>query len=67
VTMKNFVFYDVASCGSCKNRCFRGIYRSIIRVTRIIEVGKTLPLTSSPNLVTLMMEAIRVYSRCVGR
>jgi hypothetical protein len=24
VTMKNAVFWDVKSCGSCKNRHFRG-------------------------------------------
>jgi hypothetical protein len=24
VTMKNIVFWDVALCGSCKNRCFGG-------------------------------------------
>jgi hypothetical protein len=24
VTMKNGVFWDVTSCGSCKNRCFGG-------------------------------------------
>jgi hypothetical protein len=32
---------------------------SIIRVTRIGELGTTLAVTSSPILVTLMMEALR--------
>jgi hypothetical protein len=27
VTMKNAVFWDVTSCGSCKNRRFEGTYR----------------------------------------
>jgi hypothetical protein len=36
--MKNGVFWDVTSCGSCKNRRFA----SFIRVTRIGEIGKTL-------------------------
>jgi hypothetical protein len=27
VTMKNAIFWDVTSCGSCKNQCFRGKYR----------------------------------------
>jgi hypothetical protein len=26
VTMKNFIFWDVTPCGSCKNQCFRGMY-----------------------------------------
>jgi hypothetical protein len=25
--MKNVVFWDVAPCGSCRNRCFGGKYR----------------------------------------
>jgi hypothetical protein len=27
VIMKNAIFWDAASCGSCKNRTFGGTYR----------------------------------------
>jgi hypothetical protein len=47
VIMKNGVFWDVTPRGSCKNRCFGGISASIIRVTRISEVGTTLAATSN--------------------
>jgi hypothetical protein len=43
--MKNAVFWDVTPCGSCKNQRFGGTYRSIIRVTRISELGTALALT----------------------
>jgi hypothetical protein len=36
--MKNGVFWDVTSCGSCKNRSFGGTYASFIRVTSIGEL-----------------------------
>jgi hypothetical protein len=67
VTMNNAVFWDITPCGSCKNRCFGGIYASIIRVTRIGELGTTYirrllvtanVVPSSPILVTLIMEAL---------
>jgi hypothetical protein len=29
VTMKDTVFYDVMSCGSCKNRCFGETYHHL--------------------------------------
>jgi hypothetical protein len=45
--MKNAVFWDVVQCGSFKNRCFGGKYRSIIRVKGISELGKTLAVTSN--------------------
>jgi hypothetical protein len=41
------VFWDVMLCGSCKNQCFGGTYDSIIRVTRIGELGATLAITTS--------------------
>jgi hypothetical protein len=46
VTMKNGVFWDVVSCGSCKNRRFRERTASIIRVTRIGGI-RTLAVTSN--------------------
>jgi hypothetical protein len=47
VTMKNAALWDVTPCGSCKNRRF-GEKRSasIIRVTKIAELGTTLTVTS---------------------
>jgi hypothetical protein len=46
VTMKNGVFWDVTPCGSCKNGRFGVTWRLIIRVTRIGELGTTLPIFS---------------------
>jgi hypothetical protein len=45
--MKNGVFWDVMSCGSCKNRVSEELSASIIRMTRIGELGKTLAVTSN--------------------
>jgi hypothetical protein len=45
--MKNFVFWDVRPCGSCKN---------IRRVLRLPDNANVDP--SSPIIFTLMMEAI---------
>jgi hypothetical protein len=70
--MKHGVFWDVTPCGSCKNRVWEERSASIIRVTRIGELGTTVAVTSirptllvtasvvpsSPILVTLMMEAL---------
>jgi hypothetical protein len=69
VTEKNAVFWDGTPYGSCKNRRFEELSASIIRVTRISELGTALAITSnrctlvmanvpsSPILVTVMMEA----------
>jgi hypothetical protein len=57
VTMKNGFFWDVTPCGSCKTDASEELSASIIRATRIGELG-TLAVTSSPILVTLMMEAL---------
>jgi hypothetical protein len=43
--MKNAAFWDVTPYGSCKNRRFGGL--SIIRVTRIGELGTTLAVTKN--------------------
>jgi hypothetical protein len=37
--MKNAVFWEVIQCGSCKNRLSGERKASIIRVTRINELG----------------------------
>jgi hypothetical protein len=46
--MKNYVFWDVTSCGSCRNRRFGGNIASVIRVTGIGELG-TLAVTNNPD------------------
>jgi hypothetical protein len=44
--MKNAVFWNVMSCGSCKNRLSKDRIASINRVKRISELG-TLAVTSN--------------------
>jgi hypothetical protein len=57
--LKNAVFWDDIS-GSCKNRPFRGTYRLNYQVDRNRWLLITANVvSSSPILVTLMMEAIR--------
>jgi hypothetical protein len=43
--MKNAIFWDAMPCGSCTNQCFGEHSTSIIRVTRIDELGTTLAVT----------------------
>jgi hypothetical protein len=67
VTMQNSVFWDVTSCGSCKNRRFGRKHllhhqgdknrRAIRSVICWLVTANVVP--SSPILVTLMMEPIR--------
>jgi hypothetical protein len=61
--MKNAISWDVATCGSFKNRRFRGtepfhhLYYVFLRsVHRLLVTANVVP--SSPILVTLMMEAL---------
>jgi hypothetical protein len=42
VTMKNAVFWDVALCRSCVNRCFGGIYRLHLQGRKIRERGTSM-------------------------
>jgi hypothetical protein len=49
--MKIGVFWDVTLCVSCKNHVSEERSASLIRVTRIVELGKTLAVSS--NLVFL--------------
>jgi hypothetical protein len=44
---KNVVLWEVTPCGCCMNRRFGETKPSIIRVTRIGELGATLALTSN--------------------
>jgi hypothetical protein len=63
--MKNGVFWDVTSCGSCKNRCFGGTYslqhqgeknlRAISSQRQLLVAINIVP--SSLILFTLMLEA----------
>jgi hypothetical protein len=56
VTMKNAVFWDVTSCGSCKNR--RTMYIIFLRsVLRLLVTSNVVP--SSPILITLLIEELR--------
>jgi hypothetical protein len=52
-SMKKAVFWDLTTRGSCKQRCFGGIVRS---VNRLIVTANVFP--SSSILATLMMEEI---------
>jgi hypothetical protein len=53
VIMEIAIFWDVMLCGSCKNQHFREHSASIIRVTRIGELGTTLAVTSMRQLILL--------------
>jgi hypothetical protein len=57
--MKITVFWDVTPCDSCRNRLFGGTRASIIRVTRIGELGLLAVASNGRTLNTLMMEALR--------
>jgi hypothetical protein len=37
-TLKNFVFWDVSQCGSCRNQCFGGMCPSIFRIEKSVGV-----------------------------
>jgi hypothetical protein len=62
VTMKNGVIWDVTLCGSCKNRRFRGTYHVHHQSDKTQparnNINSNHVVSSSPILVTLMMEAI---------
>jgi hypothetical protein len=45
--MKNAIFWDVPSCGACNNLRFGVTSHSIIRETRIGELGTTLAVKSN--------------------
>jgi hypothetical protein len=79
VAMKNAVFWDVMSCDCCKNRRFGGKCRlhhqgdknwraknsvsSLRSVLLLLVTANAVP--SSPILVTMMMEAIRLSEMSV--
>jgi hypothetical protein len=45
--MKNGVFWDVTPCDSCRTELSEEFSASFIRVTGIVELGKTLAVTSN--------------------
>jgi hypothetical protein len=45
MTMKTAVFWDVTPCGYCKSRVSEERIDSIIRLTRIDELERTLAVT----------------------
>jgi hypothetical protein len=47
VTVKNGVFWDVAPCGCCKNRRFRGTWRLLHQADKNRWTGTTLDVTSN--------------------
>jgi hypothetical protein len=54
--MKNGVFWNVTSCGSCKNRRFRGTWHVFHQCDEIGELGTTLMMealnSSEPSVLT---------------
>jgi hypothetical protein len=58
--MKNVVFCDVTPCCSCKNRASKELSASIIRVTRIGELGSTLAVTSQLKSHFVFLRSVRL-------
>jgi hypothetical protein len=54
LTMKNCVFWDVAPCGSCKNRHFGGTYRILYQGDKNRLLVPTTDVPTSLILATLM-------------
>jgi hypothetical protein len=57
-SVKNYVFWDVTPCGSCKNRVSEGLSASIIRVTGIGELG-TLAVISNRRVPFFIVTAVK--------
>jgi hypothetical protein len=55
--MKNAIFWDVMPCGSSKNREPEELSASIIRMTRIGELGTMLAITSNHSMRQLLATA----------
>jgi hypothetical protein len=56
--VKNAIFWDVTLCDYCKNRVYEEPSASIIRVTRIGELGPTLAITSSLNISLQLLRVV---------
>jgi hypothetical protein len=50
-------------CGSCEHQCFRGTYRSIVRVTRIGKLG-TMLAVSTLQKSSISSQSTSVASYC---
>jgi hypothetical protein len=63
----NYNKYKIWSChGGDYEECFLlGYYASVIRVTRIGDLGTMLAVTSNGSTVTLMMKALRFYETSI--
>jgi hypothetical protein len=57
--MKNAVFWVAMSCDSCNNHISEVLSASIIKLTRIGEIGTTLAVTS--NRITLRRNTVVFY------
>jgi hypothetical protein len=60
VSMKNAVFWDVTSCGSCKNRCFGGTESHHHQGYMNRELATTLNLTSNRNTMWFLHSVRRL-------
>jgi hypothetical protein len=65
VTMKNAVFWDVTTCGSCKNRRFGETYRLHHQGDKIGELGTTLAVTSNRSM--LWSNTLSILTRATRR
>jgi hypothetical protein len=59
--LKNTVFWDVTPCGFCKTRSFRGSIATIIRATRMGELGTTLAVTSNRLLMLFLAHRVLLH------
>jgi hypothetical protein len=60
--LKIAVFWDVMPCGSCKNGRSEELSATIIRVTRIGELGTTLAVTSKQRKLRRNIKSVASYS-----
>jgi hypothetical protein len=58
--MKNVVFWDVTTCGSCRNRQLKERIASMIGL-RLLVTANVVPI--SPILVTVIMETVCLTKR----
>jgi hypothetical protein len=65
-SLKNAVFWDVTLCGSCKNDVSEKLGTSIIRVTKTVELGTTLAVTSNRRTLRRVLPFPRIYRSLYG-
>jgi hypothetical protein len=59
--MKNCVFCDVTTCGPVRTDVSEELSASMIRVTRIGEVGTTLAVTSNRRTLRINTKSVASY------